>query len=72
MKTTKLIIRFYFALKAPKIQELSEASPLTPIRARPEPTDGLLAAPEPLSLKTLQVRASLDPPLIQILCNVFG
>lgn len=72
MKTTKLIIRFYFALKAPKIQQLSEASPLTPTSAHPWPTEGLFAAPDPLSLKIFYVPASLDPPLIQVLCNVFG
>lgn len=51
MKTTKLIIRFYFALKAPKIQQLSEASPLTPTSAHPGPTEGLFAAPTPCLLK---------------------
>lgn len=71
-KTKKLITRFYFAHKAPKIQEHSEASPLTPTRAHPGPSEGLLAAPDPLSLKIFHVPASLDPPLIQVLCNVFG
>lgn len=41
MKTTKLILRFYFAFKAPKI-------PL-------DTHQGLLAIPDPLSLKTFHV-----------------